>query len=105
MNLSDNIAALIYLKNKVHKWKNIALIFAIFSILLAIRFIFGGELSEDFVDGDYIANIKIEGIIFEDDFRSQILKKIAEEKSVKAVLINIDSPGGGIVGSEFLFNN
>jgi protease-4 len=105
MNLSDNLAALIYLKNKVHKWKNIAIIFAIFSILLTIRFIFGGDLSEDFVDGDYIANIKIEGVIFEDDFRSQVLKKIAEEKSVKAVLINIDSPGGGIVGSEILFNN
>ena len=105
MNVSDNLAALIYLKNKVHKWKNIALIFAVFSTLFVIRFIFGGDLSKDFSEGNYIANIKIEGVIFEDDFRSQMLKKIAEEKSVKAVLINIDSPGGGIVGSEILFNN
>lgn len=105
MNLSDNLAALIYLKNKVHRWKNIALIFVIFSALLAIRFIFGGGLSEGFAEGDYIANIKIEGVIFEDDFRSRILKEIVEEKSIKAVLVNIDSPGGGIVGSEILFND
>ncbi len=105
MNHSDNLAALIYLKDKVHKWKNVALLLATFSVLLGIRFIFGGGLSDSFVEGDYIANIKIEGVIFEDDFRSDVLKKITEEKSIKAVIINIDSPGGGIVGSEILFND
>jgi protease-4 len=105
MNSSDNLAALIYLKNKVHKWKNVALLLAIFSLLLVLRFTFGGGLSNDIVDGDYIANIKIEGVIFENDFRSEILKKIAEEKSAKAIIVNIDSPGGGIVGSEILFDD
>jgi protease-4 len=33
------------------------------------------------------------------------LKKISEENSVKAVIVNIDSPGGGIVGSEILFDD
>lgn len=104
MNSSDNLAALIYLKGKVHKWKNVAFFLAVFSLLLAFRFVFGGSLSEKF-EGDYIANIKIEGVIFEDDDRSAILKKIAEEKAIKAVIVNIDSPGGGIVGSEILFDD
>lgn len=102
---SDNLAALIYLKNKVHKWKNIALLLAVFSILLALRYIFGGGLSDSIVEGDYIADIKIEGMIFEDEYRSEILKEISESKSVKAVIVNVDSPGGGIVGSEILFND
>ena len=107
MKSSDNLAALIYLKSKVHKWKNIALLLGVFSFLLALRFIFGGGLSGDGVaEGkNYIANVKIEGVIFEDDFRSKILDQIAKEESVKAVIVNINSPGGGIVGSEILFND
>lgn len=103
--MTDNLAALIYLKNKVHKWKNIALLLVIISTLILARSIFSSALSGSFVEGDYIANIKIEGIIFEDEFRSQALKEVAEEKSIKAVIININSPGGGIVGSEILFEN
>lgn len=105
MKLSDNLATLIHLKDKVHKWKNVAFLLGILSLLLAVKMLTGGGLSDDLVEGDYIANIKINGVIFEDDFRSEMLEKIAEEASVKAVIVNIDSPGGGIVGSEVLFDN
>jgi len=104
MSSSDNLSALIYLKNKVHKWKNVALLLGILSVLLLLRVIMGGALSEG-LDGDYIASIKVDGIIMEDDFRSKVLEKIAADKSIKAVLVNIDSPGGGIVGSEILFES
>jgi protease-4 len=104
--MSDNLAALIYLKGKVHKWKNIALLFAILSFLLVGKSMFGSKLSGDgFEGGDYIASIKINGAIMEDDYRSKILKEISEENSIKAVIVNIDSPGGGIVGSEILFDD
>ena len=102
MNASDNLAALIYLKNKVHKWKNVAIIFASISLLLFLRFISGGSLSDSLPEGSYIADIKIEGVIFEDEYRSKILEEVAKEDSVKALIVNIDSPGGGIVGSENL---
>lgn len=105
MSNSDNLAAIIYLKDKLHKWKNIAFIIAIFSLLLLSRLIFGSQLSGGLAEGEYIANIKIDGIIFENDFRSKVLAEVAKEKSIKAVIINIDSPGGSIVGSEILFND
>lgn len=105
MNKSDNLAALIYLKSKVTKWKNIAILFAIILALLVFKNIFGSGLSDNLADGSYIASIKIEGIITEDDYRDEILEKVAQEKSIKAVIINIDSPGGGIVGSEVLFKS
>lgn len=105
MHSSDNLAALIYLKNKVHKWKNVTLLLGIFSLLISLKLLLGVGLSGDVMEGDYIANIKIEGVIFEDDFRSDILKKVAEDDAIRAVIINIDSPGGGIVGSEILFDD
>jgi protease-4 len=104
-NNSDNLAALIYLKDKLHKWKNITFFIVILFLLLLSQLIFGGHLSGGLADGDYIANIKIDGVIFENDYRSKVLNEVAKEKSIKAVIINIDSPGGSIVGSEILFND
>ncbi|OFW80570.1 MAG: hypothetical protein A2887_04280 [Alphaproteobacteria bacterium RIFCSPLOWO2_01_FULL_40_26] len=102
---SDHLASLIHLKNKLHKWKNIALLLGIFAVFLLFKVVFGVGISSKVIDGDFIANVKIEGIIFEDDYRSGILKEIAEEKAIKAAIVNINSPGGGIVGSEILFND
>lgn len=104
MNFPDHLTSLIYLKSKLQKWKNIALFFAIFSILLTFKLIFGTGIKNDVIDSNYIANIKIEGAIFRNDYRSKILKEIAEQKNIRALIINIDSPGGEIVGSEILFN-
>lgn len=104
-DLSNNIAILSYLKDKVHKWKNISILLGVVVILLLARLILGDSFSGKIETGNYIANIKIEGVIFEDDFRTDILEEIAKDDSAKAVIINIDSPGGGIVGSEVLYLN
>lgn len=104
MKSSQNLAALIHFKEKFHKWKNIAFLLGIFSTILVVKFLFIGDMPSDIV-GDYIANVKIEGVIFEDDHRTEILEKLADEPSVKAVIVNVNSPGGGIVGSEIVFNN
>lgn len=105
MKNTDHLAALIYLKNKVHKWKNLALLFAIFAVIILFKFVFGAGLNKGPIDSDFIANIRIEGTIFEDEHRSEMLAKLAAEKSVKAVIIDINSPGGGIVGSEMLYHD
>ncbi len=104
MNFSDNLAGLVYFKNKVHKWKNIALLLGVFSLLVSFKLIFGFDLSRNVIEGDYIASIKIEGAIFNNEFRNKILENIATDDSIKAVIVNIDSPGGEIVGSEILYN-
>lgn len=101
---NDHLAALIYLKNKVHKWKNLTLIFGFFAVIISLKAIFGIGLSNGPIESDYIANIRIEGVIFADEFRSEVLADLAKSKSAKAVIVNINSPGGGIVGSEMLFN-
>ena len=102
MNFSDNLGALIYLKNKVHKWKNIAFFFAIFSIALIFKMFF--DVGSDII-GNSVALVRIENVITEDDHRSKILKEIANDSSILAVIVRLNSPGGTIVGSEILFKD
>ena len=90
MNFSDNIGAIIYLRNKVQKWKNITFLLAIFFS------------NSNVIESDFVAQIKIDNVIYEDEYRSQILKEISENNSVKAVIVRVNSPGGTIVGSEIL---
>jgi len=105
MTSPNNLAALIYLKDKVHKWKNIALLISVFALLLLFKLLFGERLQGGVIEEDSIASIKIDTEISEDDYRSKVLKELAEKDSVKAVIVNINSPGGGIVGSEILYND
>jgi protease-4 len=51
--------------------------------------------------GDYIARVKITGLIRNDQERVESLDKLAKS-SVKAVIVRIDSPGGTTAGSEQL---
>jgi protease-4 len=104
MRLPQDISAILHLRSKVHKWKNISILLVIFVLMLAVKLVFGHGLTDKVVEGDYIASIKIEGAIFEDDFRDEVLEKLAANNSVKAVIVTINSPGGGIVGSEILFH-
>ncbi len=102
-NISDNLSALIYLKNKLNKWKNITIFLLVICLMLLFRVLFGDSLT-GVVEGNYIANIKIEGEILADDYRSEILEKVALDNNIKAVIFDINSPGGEIVASEILYS-
>ena len=105
---SDNFTALIHLRNQARKWKNVTFIISAIALLLFSRMMFKTEkvVGDNIGIGkDYIANILVEGMIFSDDYRDKILGKLAKQKNIKAVIVNINSPGGGIVGSEILYEN
>ncbi len=51
----------------------------------------------------HIAHIKINGVIFQDDYRDEMLSEIANRKDVRALVVEINSPGGAIYPSEALF--
>lgn len=102
---SDIASSILYLKNKVHKWRNISFFLAIFAILLSFKTIFFSQHNEVNSLSNYIAEIEINEVIFNDNHRNKILKKIASQDNAKAVIVTINSPGGGIVGSEILFKD
>lgn len=52
---------------------------------------------------NHIARVTISGVIVDDRKQQEMLAKIAENDNVKAVILNIDSPGGTTTGGEALF--
>jgi len=87
------------LLRKISKWRFLA----IFLLLFFIFELLAGDL-EVFQD-DYVAKIKIEGFISDETYRNDQLANLSEDTQVKAVIIDINSPGGTFVGGERLFNN
>jgi len=77
----------------------------IFTLFLVFYVLFAGNEDKNIDSGDYIADVNIEGIILDDDYRTEILKKIVKQENIKAVIVNVNSPGGGIVASEILYEN
>ena len=54
-------------------------------------------------DGEHIARITIQGIIVDDQARDEALRTVAKNDKIKALIVNINSPGGSYVGGEALY--
>jgi protease-4 len=54
--------------------------------------------------GDYVARVKIEGLIRNNTARTEALERLGRS-SAKAVIVHIDSPGGTTAGSEQLYDS
>ncbi|MCA3244896.1 MAG: signal peptide peptidase SppA [Azospirillum sp.] len=51
----------------------------------------------------YVAELRVAGMILEDQTRLEALEETMSRHSAKALLVRIDSPGGTVVGGESLF--
>lgn len=52
---------------------------------------------------DHIARVKITGVITNDEPMLKLLKELEEDEKVKAVILNVSSPGGSTVGGEAIY--
>ena len=89
------------LRRKLTFWRVLALVIAAIGLASAAAWLlgdFGGAAV------DHIAKVRIEGTITEDEELLERLKKIGETKSVKGVILSIDSPGGTTAGGEAIFD-
>jgi protease-4 len=106
---SDFIVDRRRLRRKLTFWRVLAVLIAIVGIgAVAARFgpraaSFGG-LAAAAGGGSYIARVKIQGLIRNDEERTESLDRLAKS-SVKAVIVHIDSPGGTTAGSEQLHDS
>ena len=64
-----------------------------------------GTLGSSQVNEDHIARLNIEGIILEDRWRDALIDDLKDNAQVQAVVVYINSPGGGVVGGENLYRN
>ena len=93
-------------------WFWVAIIGAIVAtIIIAICFTFA-SLAKTFTDtdtasafgGDSIAVIDISGVIVDADKIDKQLEKFGDDSNVKAIILHIDSPGGGAAASQEVYH-
>ncbi|HWF91516.1 MAG TPA: signal peptide peptidase SppA [Terriglobales bacterium] len=53
--------------------------------------------------GDKIGVVNLEGVILDSDTVVQELKKFGDDDSIKAIIIHVNSPGGGVAASEEIY--
>jgi protease-4 len=91
-------------KSQLRNWKYLV-IFLVIIITSLIGIKKSHFLPIDRVtSNDHIASVLIEDIILEDAKRDHRLEKIIDNESIKALIVNINSPGGTVVGSEKIYN-
>ena len=90
------------MRRKLTFWRVLAVLVAIAAIVALAATVKSSEVLT--AGGDYIARVKITGLIRNDQERVESLDKLAKS-SVKAVIVRIDSPGGTTAGSEQLHDS
>lgn len=90
------------LKRSITLWRVVAV--AAVLAVVATLLLQNDEIAAALGYRPHIARVEITGLIQEDRDREKMLKKIAESKSVKAVILRINSPGGTTIGGESLHN-
>jgi protease-4 len=84
------------LKRGLLVWRTIAIVIAV-----ALVAVWAGRF-DGFYEGDYVARISVRGIIFDDPWRDETLARLKKDSRAKALIVQIDSPGGTVVGGEVL---
>src|SRR5881227_2441539 len=87
------------MRRKLTFWRVVAVLGAIAAVVALAATVKRGDVLT--AGGDYIARVKITGLIRNDQDRVDSLEKLAKS-SAKAVIVHIDSPGGTTAGSEQL---
>lgn len=91
-------------KLKLRLWK-LATILMFIALIVVIIKKFNLPSSEYVtINSNYIAAVSIEDIIFEDTKRDKRLEKIIDDDKINALIVNVNSPGGTVVGSEKIYN-
>ena len=85
------------LKKQILFWRT----FAVLAVIALIIFQFGNF--DTIKDKNHIAVLNISNIITDNPKRSKALIKVANDDLIKALIVNIDSPGGTVVGGEALY--
>lgn len=88
------------LKRRLSFWRVLAVVAGIVA-LAGIGFSAAGD--SDFGKKDQIARVSLTGVITEDRKQLKMLRKIAKDKKVKALLLYVNSPGGTTTGGEAIY--
>ncbi len=89
------------MRRKLTFWRVSALLIALVALAgLAVALVPGSRLT---APGNYIARIKVQGLIRGNQDRIDALERLSRSRA-RAVILHIDSPGGTTAGSEQLYD-
>jgi protease-4 len=100
---ADYLAERRVLRRKLSYWRIAAFAALILGVGVAGLRLLGSDASLSFTP--HIARFAIEGVITGDRETLKLIQKIEDSKSVEAVLITIESPGGTTSGAERLYDS
>lgn len=78
-----------------------------FGVVFMASFLSGGKRTGEnlpIVGAGRVALVKVEGVLLTSKFIVEELNDYADDPSIKAIIIRIDSPGGGVVVSQEIYN-
>ncbi|MGL4437975.1 MAG: signal peptide peptidase SppA [Bosea sp. (in: a-proteobacteria)] len=98
---ADLIADRRKMRRRLTLWRVLGVIGALVGVI-GLGYAFGGRKVLP-GGGDHVARLKIEGVITGDERTLRLIRDVRRSSSVKAVLVQIDSPGGTVSGSEAVY--
>jgi protease-4 len=78
-------------------------VLAVFTLVYLALHAGGGEQASIHAFGDKIGVVDLEGVIIDPATVVQQLKKFGDDDSIKAIILHVNSPGGGVAASEEIY--
>lgn len=85
------------LKRRLIVWRVIAVLAVVAAVVVAVR---GHGLFR--FSGSHVALVRIDGVITDDADLERAIARVGRDRSAKALIVSIDSPGGSAGGGEAL---
>ncbi len=78
-------------------------VLAVFTLVYVALHAGGGQRAGIHAFGDKIGVVDLDGVILDPSDVVEQLRKFADDDSIKAILIHVNSPGGGVAASEEIY--
>ncbi len=98
---ADLIADRRKMRRRLTLWRALGVLGALVGVI-GLGYAFGGRQMLP-GGGDHVARLKIEGVITGDERTLRLIRDVRRSSSVKAVIVQVDSPGGTVSGSEAVY--
>jgi protease-4 len=88
------------LKRRLNLWRGLAVAAAVVALGVVVLPSSGGRFAGG--RGPHVSRVNVTGVISEDRKLLESVAALAKDRSVSAVIVSIDSPGGSVAGGESL---
>lgn len=92
------------LKSKILQWKIIAFVAILLMIFIVSSLLVNKKSNANILKNPYIARMEINGVIMDDQERINKLIQIRDDSKALGLIVSVDSPGGGVIASQNIYN-